>query len=248
VIVVTNRYRRVVPARMLRSCFPENGERTKALTDIGPPLRSAHSRREGKSMWHDVLVWFDHHGAGVGAIAAVVTGIVAIWSLASATRDSRRRTQPNVIAEIRRAPDSDTSFDFVLRNAGPTVARDIIVTFDPDIVIPEDRQHESLATEWLIKRYRRPIPMLAPGQELSNTYWLGVAKGDKRVNGEPTPDNVSVSVRYRGVGRGWLRGTFVIDIDIITLGTSTTSSDSFKGRLRSIDESLRVIAQQAKEL
>jgi len=195
-------------------------------------------------MGHDVLHWFDQHGGGVSAIAAVVTGVIAIVTIIRTGSDSRRRSQPTIIAEVRPAKDSDTVIDFVIRNSGPTVARDLHVTFEPKIVIPEDRKHESLATPALIRRYSRAIPTVAPGQELSNTYWIGVnGGGNKRVNGEPTPERVTVSVKYHGVGRRWLKESFVIDLDIITLTTWSESSDSMKNRMKSIAASLQNIAK-----
>ena len=195
-------------------------------------------------MWDDVLRWFDAHGSGVSAIAAVATGVIAIVTLIRAGTDSRQRSQPTVIAEVRPAKESDTVIDFIVRNTGPTVARDVQVTFEPKILIPEDRKGESLATPTLIKRYSVPIPTIAPGQELTNTYWVGVeGPGNSRVNGEPTPQRFTVSVKYRGVGRGWLRDSFVIDLDIVTLTTWAESSDSIKSRVKAIASSLSVIAR-----
>ena len=193
-------------------------------------------------MWSDVLGWFDDHGGGVSALAAIVTAAIAIVSLVSAASDSRSRSQPVVLAEIRRAPDADTSFDLVVRNAGPTVARDVSVSFEPPLELPAGEPPETYALLWIIKRYEKVIPMLAPGQELSNTWWFGAAREGEIQNIEPTPDRVLIVVRYRGRGRRWRTEQFPIDMDAHTRGTSTTSSSSFKGRLKSIDQAINRIA------
>ncbi|QZQ54444.1 hypothetical protein KZI27_14150 [Curtobacterium sp. TC1] len=180
-------------------------------------------------------------------MTAILTAIVAIVTIVRTGMDSRRRSQPSVIAELRPAQDSDTVIDFIVRNVGPTVARDLTVSFDPAITLPEARRLESLATTTLIRRYSRPIPNLAPGQEMSNTYWIGVDGGsNKRVNGEPTPERVTVTVRYRGLGRRWLRDSFMLDLDIVTLTTWAVASDSIRGRINEIAASLKDIASAAK--
>lgn len=193
-------------------------------------------------MWQDVLQVFNDYSRAISAMAATITAAIAIITLIRASNDSRLRSQPVVIAEIRRAPDADTSFDLVVRNTGPTIARDVRVTFDPPLVLPDEEPEEHYATLWIIKRYEHAIPMLAPGQELSNTWWFGAAREGEIVNVEPTPDRVLVRISYRGRGRRRKSDEFPLDMNAHTRGTSTTSSSSFKGRLRSIDSALNKIA------
>lgn len=195
-------------------------------------------------MWSDVLRWFDHHGSGVSALAAIATAVIAIVTLIAAGQDSRRRTQPMVVVELRYAPDSDTSIDLVVRNAGPTVARDVWVTFDPPLDVPSvGEDGDGPAVGYVVKRYAKPLPMLAPGQELSNTWFVASYPGGKLTNVEPSPERVTVRVKCKGVGWGWIHWTYPIDIEAMTLATSTTSSSSHKGRLESISKSLDAIAK-----
>lgn len=194
-------------------------------------------------MWEDSLHWLDEHGGAVSAVGTVVAAFVAIAALVSAALDSRSRSEPMVLAELRRAPDADSSMELVVRNAGPTVARDIRVEFDPPLVIPEDVDPARVGTSYTMRRYSKPIPMLAPGQELVNTWFLGAARGGEIENVEPTPEHASVKVSYRG--RRWRRhrDEYVLDVSVIKEDTSITSSSSFKGRLKSIDESLKSISR-----
>jgi hypothetical protein len=199
-------------------------------------------------MWHQALMWFDQHGGGVSAMAAVLTAVIAIVTLISAGSDSRSRTRPVVLAELRYAKDSDTTIDLVVRNLGPTVARSVRVEFDPPLEVPPiGPTGAGKPTVYLVKRYEKPIPTLAPGQKLSNTWWYGVPEGPHRVNGEPTPDQVTVRISYQG--RGWrtFREAYELDVDVLTLATSTMSSSSTKGRIPTMSESLKSIADSLKQ-
>ncbi|WP_167510081.1 hypothetical protein [Curtobacterium citreum] len=191
-----------------------------------------------------MLEWFDVHGGGVSAFAAILTAVVAIITLIAAGQDSRRRSQPMIVAELRYAPDSDTALDLVVRNAGPTVARHISVEFEPPLDVPPvGADGEGAAIGYVVRRYENPIPMMGPGQELSNTWYVAHYPGGKLANAEPAPERVTVRVKCRGIGRRWLRWSYPIDDKAMTFATSTTSSSSFKGRLASISNSLESIAR-----
>lgn len=199
-------------------------------------------------MWQDAFGWIDDHGAGVSALAAITTACIAVLTLIRASADSRKRSQPSVIAEVRPAPGSHSVIDFVVTNTGPTVAREVSVSFDPPISIPEDRKDEPLVVSYLIQRYSVPIPTIAPGQELSNSYWVGEQRGARIENSEPTPERVRVTVRYRGIGRRWLSESFVLAVDTITLNTwaESHSTSSVENRLKSVADSLKAIASVMK--
>jgi hypothetical protein len=197
-------------------------------------------------MWQDVLGWFDDHGGGISAIAAVATGVIAIVTLIRAGSDSRKRSQPMVLAELRPAKDSDSVIDLVVRNAGTTVARNVKVTFDPVIEVPAERAHEPLVTPSLVQRYATEIPTLAPAQELSNIYWAGEhGSGSDLTNREPTHDRVTVTVEYSGLGWWRLRDSFVLDVKVVTLTTWSESSNSMIGRVRAIASALDSISKAA---
>lgn len=148
----------------------------------------------------EAWTWINEYGSAIGAVAGVVAALVAIIALISAALDSKARSQPMIAAEFRPAVDSDSSIDFIITNLGPTPARDITVTFNPPIVIPDDS--DRLLAPYLVKRYERPIPVLNPGQILSNTWWAGRAgTGNELTNHEPTPDEVNVTKIYAAAHR-----------------------------------------------
>lgn len=199
-------------------------------------------------MWQDAFGWINAHGAGVSALAAITTACVGVLTLIRASADGRKRSQPSVIAEVRPASGSHSVIDFVVKNTGPTVARDVSVSFDPPISIPEERKDEPLVASYLIQRYSVPIPTIAPGQELTNAYWVGERRSEGFENSEPTPEKVTVVVRYRGIGRRWLRESFVLTVDTVTLNTwsRSHSTNSVENRLKSVADSLKSIASAMK--
>lgn len=155
-----------------------------------------------------------------------------------------------VLAEFRRAVNSDSAIDLVVRNAGPSVARDVRVTFHPEPVLPPDSSR--LVTPYLLRRYRTAIPSLALGQELSNIWFSGRVPsgggGNELQNGEPTSDEVTVTVTYRGVRRRPYQDTFPLHIDLVLMTTYSTSSTSLPGRLATIDKSLKTMNDSLREV
>jgi hypothetical protein len=186
--------------------------------------------------------WINDYGAGIGAVATAATAVIAIIAVLATSFDSRARSQPMVAAEFRTAPDSDTTIEFVITNLGPTPARDVFVSFDPPIVIPNETEAHS--APYLLKRYARPIPVLNPGQLLSNTWYSARDLGGAELeNSEPTPDEVRVSVSYRGLGLRRIRDSFDLTVETVTLTTFSVSSTSYKGRLKTIDASLKKMGE-----
>lgn len=193
--------------------------------------------------------WFGANSGTVSALATVATAFIAIMALLSAATDSRERSRPMVLAEFRRAENSDSTIDLVIRNAGPSVARALSVSFEPEPVLPADSSN--LVTPYLLRRYRQAIPSLSPGQELTNIWYAGRLPengGNELQNAEPTSDAVTVHVAYRGVGRRRYRDEFPLHVDIVKMTTYSTSSKSVPGRLESIDKSLRSLKDSAQDV
>lgn len=182
----------------------------------------------------------------ISAFAAIITAIIAIVALGSTARDSRERSRPMIFAMFREAEHSDSSFELVVKNFGTSAARDLVVEFDPPLT-EEDRKDE--LTDFVAKRYDKPIPLLPPGSELTNTWWGGGISpggGSELTNRLNTPDEVAVSVSYKGNRFRRYRDKFSLSADTIKLRTYTVSSTSMPGRMKTIAESLKSIATQTK--
>lgn len=165
--------------------------------------------------------------SAIGNIAVVITCVIAALALWSSSRDSRARVRPYVVAEYR-VPDSAFALIFVVRNAGQSVARDVEVSFSPEIGDPVAQE---LATRGMLKtRYGRRISYLAPGQELVNA----IKQNLKDPDDSDLPLDVTVTVTYR---RDWLRRykeSFRLESEVYAQHTYTEKSDSPKASLKTI--------------
>jgi len=186
--------------------------------------------------------WLSDNGGGVVTLAAISMAVVAILALQRTAADSRERSRPYVLAELALPADSDSTIDIVIRNAGLSVARDVVVRFDPELVVPDDGKR--YVTEYTTRRYAKPIPTLAPGQRLSNIWWSDdTAPGSTSpVNMEPTPEVCAVTIEYRDDRRRRYRDVFSLVVDTMLMTTYATESTSTKGRLQQIAKSLGSLA------
>jgi len=170
-----------------------------------------------------------------------VTGLVAIWALMAAKNDSRERSRPVIVAEYRVPPYAYFALEFVVRNAGPSVARDIEVTFDPDLGTPLPEQK---IRQYMIDRYSAPLPFLGPGQELSNM--VHVDQRDQ--TSTDVPFEVTVKVRYRRSRWRWYEEEYLLKTAVYTSHTYQTSSDSPDGYLKAMRDALKKVAAQLEAI
>lgn len=190
--------------------------------------------------------WMNDYGAALSALAAIGTAVIAVFTLLRAVRDSRDRTRPYMVAELRLAKDSGTAIDFVIRNAGVSLARNVKVSFTPEIEVPEEGG--PYVTPLVVERYRSSIPCVAPGQEFRNVWWAGrMGRGNDLENGEPTPDEFTVDITYVGARkRQEYAEKFPLSVKNMLATTESISSTSFKGRLKTIDASLKTVGDSLR--
>jgi hypothetical protein len=111
--------------------------------------------------------------ADTAAIAVIVTGAVAVQTLVAQRRDSRDRTRPLIVASLQPGPlKPHGTVYLVIRNAGATVARNLQVTFKPEIPTRrmDDAGQPITGPQYIRDRYSRTIAMLGPGESLRNLY------------------------------------------------------------------------------
>ncbi|MDD9153993.1 hypothetical protein PUY80_15595 [Plantibacter flavus] len=180
-------------------------------------------------------------------IIAVVTAILAVAALRSAARDSRERSRPLVFARFRESENSDSSYELVIGNSGQTAARDLTVTLTP--AFDETALADKLV-KMIAERYESPIGVLPPGGELTNVWWSGSAQGGgtELQNHIATPDDVEVSVSYKGNRTRRYRDTFTLEAKSMKLKTYSVSSTSMPGMTKSIRDSIKKLATETKQI
>jgi hypothetical protein len=188
-------------------------------------------------MWNIDIDW-----TAVGGMAAAITGLVAIWTLAAARSDSRERTRPVVVAEYRIPARAVTKrLDLVIRNAGVSVARDVEVRFDPPL---GSRPGDDLIRTSIRDRYKDRIAVLAPGQELTNVVEVDV--NDPEASDVPVEMTVSVSY-LRSRWRRY-RDSYLLSAHVMAQHTYVTSSDSVEGSLKQIKVHLREVRDTLRSI
>jgi hypothetical protein len=127
-----------------------------------------------------------------------------------------------VAAELRDDRYARATQLLVVRNYGPSIAKNVRVTFDPPIPDPQDPSTSVMP--YLKQRYSTPIATMTPGMELDNIYFTGRREGGDWVNGESTPDRVSVTVAYERTDGDPYVDVFHLNTDLIRQRTYATSS------------------------
>lgn len=176
----------------------------------------------------------------------MISSGAAIWSatngnrtLKRADRDSQARSRPMVAAELREEPYAPAVQLLVIKNYGPTVARNVTVTFDPPLGDPAPEEMHRSISPFLKRRYAKPISSLVPGQELDNIYFSGEPDSTSGwKNREPHPDQVRVTIALDASDGVRYTDHFDLDVNLIRNRTMVTSSRHPDERLKQATKAL----------
>lgn len=159
----------------------------------------------------------------VTGLATVVTAVVAMFSLTGSRQDSRERTRPVLVPQLRRELLSHGTINLVLHNYGASSAHNVCVAFDPPL---PDSQKLDVADmlKWIAERYAVPYPLLAPGMSLSNVYRAG--QDEVRA--------MTMKLTYSAAGGRQYHGHFYLDPKPLMKETTANPSDSNNRELRLI--------------
>lgn len=152
-----------------------------------------------------------------------------------------------VAAELRAVPYVQGSQKLVVTNYGPSIAKNVWVTFDPPLPDPEPSKAAQSVTPFLKKRYASKISVMTPGMALENIYYSGeLGPENKYGNFEPVPDQITVRIAYEDADGTPYVDAFHLDTDLIGLTTIARSSTAPEARLGEIAKSLSGILQFMK--
>lgn len=148
------------------------------------------------------------------AVAIIVTAVFAKHTLEETRADSRARTRPVIVAELRRELLSRGTTLLALTNLGESVAKDVAITFDP----PPPEGVESLPNDnmlkWIYQRYQTSISTWAPGWAISNVIRTG----------EDGLEPITVTARYTGPDGTTYDDSYALHPDHILKETSSSPS------------------------
>ena len=101
--------------------------------------------------------------AGVGAIVGTVTARVGIGTLRHNRRALKQTSRPMMLAKL--VPSGTIQSSLVIENVGPSVARDVRVTFDPPLPttdVSSDGQRSIIT--FVTRRYAEPVMAFHPAR------------------------------------------------------------------------------------
>jgi hypothetical protein len=197
------------------------------------------------TLWDQIWAWIAAEATPIVAVATVITALVAIFALRATASDSRERSRPVVLALFRLAPHDDKAFDLVVKNYGQSAARKVTVKFNPEF---GEEPRKDRMTEILAQRFDATMPLLPPGVEVSNLWWSSRPEqgSTKTVNALKTPDNVTVTISYKGNRIRRYKEVIPLDSRWMKLDSSSVSSDSLKGHSKTVAQSVKVIADAVR--
>lgn len=137
---------------------------------------------------------------GVQLLVLTAAAIFGRRQLNEARELREAQTRPFVVIDL--GSSAHTLFDLVVKNIGPTLARDVRFQFDP----PIESTDEDLDPN-KIKAFREGISTLAPGKEIRTLF----EKGPDRHKSD-LPDAYEVTITYTDQS-GRRRYTETIDLD-----------------------------------
>jgi len=128
--------------------------------------------------------------------------------------------------------------ELVIQNIGASVAKNILVTFDPPI-----RESMGVTAGYLARRYEQPIPTMGPGRRLTNVY--GHRRGDGTAAfDEDVPLDIAVTVDYEDSHGRQYRDSYALTSQTLMNETTTSPSNTDeKGIQRRLVQALEAIAR-----
>lgn len=150
----------------------------------------------------------------VMAVAIIATAFFAGHTLKATREDSRARTRPIIVAELRRELLSHGTTLLVLKNMGASIARNVNVGFEPPSPANLDELPAANMMKWIYERYTTPITTWAPGWTLSNVIRAG----------HDAMAPITVTVDYKGPDGTQYQDSYYLHPDHILKETHSTPS------------------------
>lgn len=163
--------------------------------------------------WAPQTIW-----AATGSIATATAAVVGVWTLIALRQDSLDRTRPVIIAEFQQNVLADAT-ELLVRNVGPSVAKNVKFVFDPELPVLESVQAKAKAAYYVQRRYSRTIPTFGPGMVRHDVYRFGPDSED-----DESPDGFTLTIDYDDAhGRHY---TDSYELSVMTVRDTSRASPS----------------------
>lgn len=181
--------------------------------------------------------------AFIGSSAAVAGAINTAVTLRRAANNLREQLRPVVVVELRKHPYAKGVQEIVVSNFGQTPARDLRVSFHPEIKDPDPESKDATSgTAALVRRFGRTISVLAPRAQLEQIYYdIELVRGGGTFM-DATPELAVASVRYFGSDGHVYEDDFELDVHLVGLSTTVGSKDSPAAQQRTVADSVEKMA------
>jgi hypothetical protein len=174
--------------------------------------------------------WVEQYSGALTVVLALIAIGPGYLAIRSAKRDSIDRTRPVIVVELQRHHEAPMTLMLLVRNAGPSLARSVSITFDPPLateVTPTSRY-----AAYASRMFAAPIATLAPGQSITNPWFAAHDKG--------VPELCTVTARYTDAHERPYVDKYIVDMSPYQASLFIAAEDSVRGRLTTL-------AQQAKK-
>jgi hypothetical protein len=162
-------------------------------------------------------------GTWLTGIATLAMAVAVIWTVKYARdtleankQDSRERTRPVMVADLRPELLSHGTTLMVIKNYGASPASEVKLTFDRDMPENLDDLPDSDNWKWIFQRYQFPVHTWAPGWARTNVVRFG---GDDL---EP----ITVTISYLGRDAHVYEETYLLEPAHVMKETAASPSDS----------------------
>jgi hypothetical protein len=136
--------------------------------------------------------------AGVGAVVGSITARVGIGTLRHNRKSLQQTTRPMMLAKL--VPSGKIQSTLVVENVGPSIARNVRVSFDPPLPTSDTaRDGDKSMVPFVNRRFAQVVTAWPPGQVTRNVFHILDGKRDDE--GRPTnidgiPRSTSVKFEY----------------------------------------------------
>ncbi|AFR48575.1 hypothetical protein [Gordonia sp. KTR9] len=124
--------------------------------------------------------------AAAAGTMAVVTGTTAVRSLRHGRQAAQRTTRPIMVASLK--PSGTMSAGLEVSNVGPSMARNVDVTFDPPLPTHDTTpEGEPSLLVFVRHRFSRPVGAWPPGYVARSQFLI--LTGEKDDDGQPVNED-----------------------------------------------------------